>query len=234
MPRIAIVRPTGFRLECPEIGTWLMQLAYRLAADGIEAVSLNEQNWRVPMNRNRAVMEARKAKCDYMLMLDPDAAPDRYVRMRDGGYVGHMRPFWDEAWPMIQQRPDTVLAAPAVGPYPDRLVNVWGERDGHLARLSHGAAMLRGWLPMGAVGTHLMLIGMGVFDRIDQPYFHDLYTDSTETHVHQTQDIFFCGKVRRAKMDILVNFSCWAGHWQNSIVDPPGMEGPAQGEDVRN
>ena len=211
--KLAIVRPTGFRLQCPELATWLMELAFKIASAGdIDIVSIQGQNWRVPMLRNKAVQDAREAGCQYMLMVDPDAVPDRY-----GGS------FWSEAWPLIQQHPAQVLASPAVGPYPDRLVNVFKRHQGKLHRLSHKATELSGWHEVDAVGTHLMLVGMEVFDRIEPPYFHDIYTDAAETELVQTQDVYFCEKVRAADMKVMVNFSCWSGHWQNSIVDPPGM-----------
>jgi hypothetical protein len=81
-----------------ETNAWVVQTVRKMDRDPriAEVVSLTYCDTPIPMLRNRAVLDARKAECRYLLMIDSDMAPDL-------PYPG-ARPFWDAAWEFLMER----------------------------------------------------------------------------------------------------------------------------------
>jgi hypothetical protein len=145
-------------------------------------------------------------------------------------YANRFRPFFDEAWAFMQAHKDDVgpcvLAVPARGCSPKNDVQVFRRtKEDKMVKIPSGeAAGLTGWHRVGAVGTHAMLIDTNVFARLEHPYFEDQYRDPTHTELWRGQDVMFCRKCCQADIPVLVNFNCWADHWQHECVRMPGAE----------
>lgn len=229
MARLFVARPTGYRMETADTGTWAMQFAFRLRdfADVTEVHFFNVSNPRILLNRNICVAQAQRIKADYLLFLDPDMVPDYYV-----GQDPQAKRFWDTAWSFIKQHRGAVCAAPYCGPPPDEAVHVFVRTDhGEVSRLPRAiAAQQQGWKAVEGVGTGLMLIDMAVFVRLDQPYFDDEYVDASRTDLYRSQDVQFCLKCRAKDVGIYVNFDAWALHYQPMLVHRPGWKPPVSSD----
>ncbi len=236
--KLYVARPTGWRSECPDIGSLMAILGVDLYLQSDLAWAMgNHRSNRVNEMRNQSVKVAREESATHWLTIDPDMVVDRYVRY-DGNRspVGRFQPFFRTFWPFMLEHPGSILAAPYCGCYPDRLIHVFGEHQGQLKRFSHAAVeALHGWTEVARVGCGLMMADMSVFDAIDAagegpPYFEDAYKDDYHIDSVRSSDANFCYKATRAGAKVYVNWDCWCGHWQNSVVDAPGLEGAAVGE----
>lgn len=185
-------------------------------------------NCRIGMMRNMCVMHAQECGADVLLFIDPDTVPDCYLR-KDR----RARPFWHEAWTFLKANPGSIVAAPYCGTPPESPVHVFSRNEqGNVKRLSRERAQgLDGWYAVDAVGTGLMLMDMAVFEKLDQPYFRDVYTDQSGVKLRYSQDVDFCLRCRAAEIPIYANFSCWAGHWQLAPVGKPGWQEPVTPEE---
>ncbi len=190
---------------------------------------------RIHQMRNLSVMKAREWNCRWLYMIDPDAHVDPYVQYKGDGFGNRFRPFFDAAWGFVQAHKNDVgpcvLAAPACSLPPKREVQVFRkhprERNGNyrLTKMTRQeAAGLTGWHRVGAVGSHVLFIDMRVFDKLNHPFFNDVFKDHTETELHRGQDVHFCRKCVDAKIPIFVNFNCWSDHFQYAPVRRPGVE----------
>lgn len=242
--RLCIARQVGWGMECPDVATWLSMLMVHLVRSGIEVEMQQITKGRISMARNRAVEYARRNGCDYLLMIDPDIVADRYVRVnRQGEYQADERgriavPFFQTASKLLLEHDGpAIAAAPYRGRTPQYPVHVFATNaEGQRQRVSNEQAdRLRGWQRVLAVGTGLVLMPMTLFDKLDQklgrdalPYFHDVYSDVTQTALTYSQDIAFCLKCHDVGIPIFVNFDCWCGHWQNAVVEAPGREEPME------
>ncbi len=240
--RLYVARPTGWRSECPDIGSLMSVLAVQLYRQP-ELVWQwgNHRSNRVNEMRNQSVKVAREEGCTHWLTIDPDMAVDRYVqRDENRNPVGRFKPFFPTFWKFMLHRPGSILAAPYCGSYPDRPIHVFGKRSdtGKIGRFQHNAVEdLRGWTEAERAGCGLMMADMSVFDAIDEaglgpPYFEDVYRDEYQIDSVCSSDANFCDKANKAGRKVYVNWDCWCGHWQNSVVDPPGLEGAAADEYV--
>lgn len=235
--RICVARPSGYKTESPDVGTylvqWLNDLKNRPGAEDLDLFTVS--NARIRMMRNMCVQHAQEKGADFLLFIDPDMGIDKYVqRDAQGRPVGDAIPFFPAAWDLVlrhrqqRQRPG-IYAAPYCATPPHEPVHVFVKNtQDNLVRLERErAAMLRGWHQVAACGTGLMLIDMGVFPllhRQDAPYFKDQYTDNTETKLRYSQDVDFCLRCGAAGIPIYVNFSCWCTHWQLAEVHRPGWK----------
>ena len=242
MAKLCIARPTGFSMECPDIGTWLFNFGFQLRryTEITEAITTDQlisdaqtfqvANPRIGMMRNMAVENCRKHGITHMLFIDPDMAIDRYVRLGPQGPTNRFLPFFHTAWPFMsahgKNHGPAIMAAPYCGRQPDEPVHVFvPNQENRVVRLSREKAQsLEGWHSVAAVGTGCMLIDMRVFDHVDPPYFSDLFKTIYHDDLNRSQDVNFCLKCAAAKIPIYVNFSCPAGHWQYSIVEWPGTQ----------
>ncbi len=238
--KLYVARPTGWRLECPDIATlmWTFAVDVYLQPDLVGDMGNHRSN-RVNEMRNHSVKVAREEGCTHWLTIDPDMVVDRYVRYDEHHKpVGRFRPFFPTFWEFMLKHPGSILAAPYCGAYPDRPIHVFGTRSdtGKMGRFNHGAVeQNRGWTEVDQVGCGLMMADMRVFDAIDRagegpPYFEDVYRDKYHIDSVRSSDANFCYKATKAGGKVYVNWDCWCGHWQNSIVDPPGLEGAATRE----
>jgi len=205
--RLCLTRPAGYGTETVKLGTWLFVFGMNLAKHypQVHPFLHEASSHRIGQMRNMAVEYARSENCKYLLTVDPDAWPDPYVRWNPKrGFQNRFRPFWDEAWRFMQEQAEQVgpcvLAAPACGKPPAEDVQVFARvPGGRLPKIKREYAQtLRGWERVGAVGTHMMLIDMRVFDRLEPPYFEDQYTAIDHVTLKRTQDVKFCKKCYEA------------------------------------
>ncbi len=235
---IFIGRPASRKTEFTSLGTWLCKLGLNIGRHypEVSLVISEIHETRLVLMRNLIVQMAKEAQCGKILMVDPDAFPDTYVKLTGVDpqgrpvYADRFRPFFDAAWSFMQanrrEMGPMVLAAPARGCSPDNDVQVFFRTtDGRMIKISNDEAKKQiGWHRVGAVGTHLMLIDTEVFSRLEHPYFEDVYRDNTHTKLWKGQDVMFCRKCNEQDMPVIVNFDCWSAHWQDECVQMPGME----------
>jgi len=238
MHKLLIARPCGFRIEAVTMGTYLLKFGTHVAkvAPGLELHVLEAHNARIAMCRNMCIDRLQKGGMTHVYFLDPDMWPDAYCPDLTGEKDPIAKPFFDVAWPFLldhnRHLGPAVVAAPYCGPGPDHLVHVFCKNErGQLVRVTRQqAATLRGWHRVEGVGTGQMLMDAGVFERLERPYFTDIYADREEAILAHSQDVAFCMKCRAKGIPIYVNFDCWAKHWQNSPVGRPGFESPTSQE----
>lgn len=96
--KIAVARLPGGGSERMEAVAWLIRTVRKMDQDPRvgDLVSICFADTPAPMVRNRIVVEARKAKADYILSIDDDMAPD-YPRPGS-------RSFWDVSWDFLMHR----------------------------------------------------------------------------------------------------------------------------------
>lgn len=167
----------GYQAEHPDVGRWLLELDRKLTRDPriAEVVYGEHADTPISMARNHAVVTARKANCDLLLMIDSDMRPDVEP---DG------KPFWDTSFDFIcekwHQYP-VVVGAPYCGP-PQHEENVYAFRwsccltgnpdevDMQLQPFTRfEAAMQSGIREVGALPTGLVLYDMRVFSDLMDP-----------------------------------------------------------------
>lgn len=163
--------------EHPDVGEYLTDLSLLLTKESriYEMAVLEMADTPISMCRNRAVIEARKANADLLLMIDSDMCPDCELSEDP-----EAKPFWQTSFDFIDAHWDKqpmMVAAPYGGPAPCHNVYVfdWTNKrnDGHETDMQldqfsrHEAALQTGIKPVGALPTGLILTDMRLFDVID-------------------------------------------------------------------
>jgi hypothetical protein len=204
---------------------WISNLCIGLTRNRVVDSIVNHytSGSRIAMGRNLQVKEAMQLGLSHLLFIDPDMLPDTYLEADP-----QATPVWDTFWSFMQANPGSVLAAPYCGPPPKEEVHVFSPNpSGDLKRVSREqAAALHGWQQVGGAGTGFMLIDMDVFKALKNPYFHDVYTDETESKLRNSQDVDFSKKCWEAGIPMYVNFDCWCDHQQMVHIRRPGWVDP--------
>jgi len=178
---------------------------------------------RIYAARNQGVYDARERNASHLLFMDPDISMDRYVLMRESW----AKPWWETAWPCMQEHPGCVVACPYVGQSHSKPVFVFQAIPGETGKIQRipyeEAAERTGWERVAAVGTGLMLMDMSIFGKLSEPYFDEVCTDRSKRNVEITPDVYFCLQCSDADIPIWVNWDLWCGHWQNQVVEAPRL-----------
>jgi hypothetical protein len=169
----------GYQSMHPDVAVWLSRLLVQLKSDErIEHVTVDTLgDTPITMTRNRAVLKAREAGADLLLMVDSDQSPDLHRSEK------WFKPFWDEAFEEVYKHYDKgplVIGAPYCGP-PDGGENVYvfyfdnfGIR-GDETRTSlkmydrQMAYQMSGIQECGALPTGMILFDMRIFDLMEPP-----------------------------------------------------------------
>ncbi len=231
--KVLIGRPFGYAAEHPDMGRWLGEtfLFFRGHPD-FEVVTVADQHSsRILLNRNQMAQTALKGGFDYLLMADPDHAPDMYV-----GKAGHPEaaPFVAMATKFMIEHPFSVIGAPALSDHGQQLVNVFvPDEKLEARRLTHAEAAARHAKPhieqVTAIGTGAMMLDVNVFRRLPHPYFNDLYSDETHTELSVSQDIYFTSQCTNSGIGVYACWYSWWGHHKSKILGAPELaadEGP--------
>lgn len=212
----------GGNAETSDIRNWLIPTLMKAKSDP----RIEEDIWHkdyndtpVTMMRNRAVVDARQAGVDVLVMIDADMQPDC-----EYGYDPEAKPFFDTSFDFIYGNWDKgphVVCAPYCGPPPDECVYVfhWKTNESGGQNVSHSlqmyerehAATLKGIQPCAAQPTGLIMWDMRAFDLTDpkpqydefvrngmeesearnrvKPWFYYEHGDIWQSHKDSTEDV---------------------------------------------
>lgn len=237
----------GISSQVPDVGRWLLETSHKAKADErVDRIGFIEiADTPITFSRNRAVLQARARKADFLVMLDSDMMPDMYLGASD------VEPFWDVAFDFAYRHYDrgpVAVAAPYCGPPPHENVYVFrwanmqsdhpNDMDVQLQQYTRNEAFhMAGIQPVAALPTGLILFDLRIFDLTepkkpgDNPWFYyetDLYQSqkrSTED-VTATRDMSLAGVVALGYNPIFCAWSSWAGHWKPKCVGKPNLITP--------
>lgn len=229
---VRVAQPVGLGIQTVETGAFLFDLGCKLSTHPLIAKVSQAvlRSSRIAMNRNLLVKSAIEDGVDFLLMIDPDMAPDMYVDHCSGALS-----FIESSLQHLVENPFGIIGAPAVGEPPDMKVNVFvNGPDGVGRRMTHAELLERVQDPriedVVAMGTGLMLIHMPIFCHLQQPYFQDEYTDNTFTELKKSQDIVFTERAHMAGIPVWCNYYSFSGHVKSSILGCPGFDPRAKAE----
>jgi hypothetical protein len=235
LPSLLIAVPAGSGFEHPEIGCWLFGTASELVAHRLvsRVVHHSPQSPRILMNRNGMANTAREQGFDYLLMVDPDMRPDMYcegaIQDNEIPKIPSARKFVQTALEFLAQNPFSVIAAPACGAPPNRIVNVFRSRgEGDPSRVTHEEAEIavkEGAIEqVTAIGSGMIMIPTVVFSVLKPPYFDDLYDDDTKSSLKMSQDVYFTNSCTECGIPVFCAWCSWAGHHKDALVGCPGID----------
>jgi hypothetical protein len=174
--------------ENPAIRNWFAGALLDLKtkhADKVESVSWKDfADTPITMTRNAAVLAARKANADILIMVDSDMVPDMYLHPEhaalDPQAAKEARPFIDVALEQIDghyEQGPIVIGAPYCGPPPTAPVYVFCWEEGcqeaidarqELRMFSRNeAAIMKGVGPAAALATGMIAYDMRAFNLIE-------------------------------------------------------------------
>ncbi len=228
----------GCPSEHPDIGTWLAANIPKIKADPRTEDVIWRQSYAdtpITMTRNKALLMARNAGVDVLLMLDSDQNPDLYL-----GSDPEAKPFWDSSFEFLYNHYDRgpcIVAAPYCGPCPHP-VKGGGEniyifrweytgndpqlRSSKLEQFTRNeAAGMAGIMEVAALPTGMCMIDMRVLDRLTPPWFSYEWEDKYEAEKSTTEDVFFTRNCSMLGMQQYCNWDAWAGHSKPAVVGKP-------------
>src|ERR1700682_3381786 len=106
--------------EHPNIRNWFARTISHCKSDSriSDTSTIDFSDTPLTMTRNRAVVEARKAEADVIVMVDSDQHPDLYLGLEKSAV-----PFFESSFDFLYQRKTkglcTVVGAPYCGPPPE-------------------------------------------------------------------------------------------------------------------
>lgn len=233
----------GMKSEHPDVRDWLIKsIPYLKSRPDVESVLHTElADTPITMTRNRAVLTARDAGADFLLMLDSDMAPDLYLG-RDPSAKPFLETSLDYCIERYERGPHVVFS-PYCGPPPVENIYVFRWRNSEsdtpndeakLEQFTRAEAAERaGFEAVAAAPTGLILYDMRAFELIeprqqgDKHWFAYEWTDiygsgkaSTED-VQNTRDISLAGIVKYGYNPVICNWDAWSGHWKPKCVGKP-------------
>lgn len=223
--------------EAYAVADWLVKTVIAMKSDSRigEVQHKTYDDTPITMSRNRAVLDARANKADYLLMIDSDMVPD----VPTPG----SRPFWISTFDFLLETRDkgpSVVAAPYCGPPPHENVYAfrWAnwqndepEKTFFLdAFTRHEAAQLAGIQSAGALATGLIVYDIRAFEKLPHPWFDYEYTDETCAYKSSTEDCFNTRNLGLIGIPLYVNWDAWAGHIKRKVVGKPN---PMRIDDIR-
>lgn len=168
----------GISSEHPSIRAWFARTIAKCKADPRigEIFTKDYSDTPITMTRNHAVMDAREANCDVLVMVDSDQHPDLYM-----GILGRAVPFFDSSFDFLYERKlkglVTTIGAPYCGPPPAECVYVfrWTTEESDHPNIDCSIAMysreeacgMTGIQPAAALPTGLVMFDMEVFNLTD-------------------------------------------------------------------
>lgn len=183
----------------------------------------------ISMLRNRAVSNAINQKCDYILMIDNDMAPD----LPDEEHGG--KPFWETAWEFMMHRremeeyadyPPCAVAAPYLCDAEGEFYSTdWGTTDPErrtiedVVPIEKADALSRtGIGPVATTQTGLILYDMRSFLDICPPWFTFYWQDTCQFYMRASEDHYQTWKSNVSGFPVYVAWDCWSGHVKTRYV----------------
>lgn len=179
----------GVSSEVPDLRHWCMSIMERTRNDQrIERLSsFDISDTPITMSRNQAVVQAKAAGYDVLVMIDSDMKPDCHwaENPRKLHYINpHAKPFWETAFDFLYDNWDRgprCIAAPYCGPPPFespyifKWKNVESDDPDGIFRLCmverEHAALCTGIEAVDALPTGLIMFDLRLFDILEQPWF---------------------------------------------------------------
>ncbi len=168
----------GSASEHPSIRTWFAKTITSCRSDPRvgEIFAKDYSDTPITMTRNLAVLDARKAGCDVLVMTDSDQQADMYL-----GVLGRAVPFFDSSFSFLYERKQrglvTVVGAPYCGPPPVESAYVfrWTSKESSNPNIDCSLAMysreeacnMTGIQPAAALPTGLIMFDMEIFNITD-------------------------------------------------------------------
>ncbi len=251
--KIAFAQFPGGGISRMETNAWVVNTVRVMDKDPRieQVVSLTYADTPITMLRNRAVLEARGAGCDYLVMVDSDMQPD-------APYAGS-KPFWASSWDWMMERRDqerqvdldhqdghghwwptpeevklqpATIAAPYVGPPPEQCCYVFhwtSKASGHpnpdfqLNMIPRESAAIRsGIQEVAALPTGLILYDMRVFDILPPPWFEYEWGDPPFNSVKvTTEDVYQTRNASMLGLPQFCNWDAWAIHIKTAHCPKP-------------
>ncbi len=241
----------GIAMQLPCIGDWMIKTIADAKADErtgwVKYTTLSDTP--ITMSRNRAVLLARAAEADVLVMIDSDQEPDLYL-----GVDPQAKPFWDSSFDFLYKNWDAfpaVIASPYCGPPPHPVrggsenvyVFLWENNasvegpescDSLEAFTRRQASRCMGIEPVAALPTGLSMFAMPIFECTEPKpgnkhdgWFYYEWKDqfgaekaSTED-VTATRDMALAGYHKYGRNPVHVNWDAWAGHHKPLCVGKP-------------
>lgn len=231
----------------PSIRTWWGDTLKWCKADERigEITEFDLSDTPITLTRNKAVLTARQAVADVLVMVDNDNRPDLYVG-KDSLAKPFIQSSFDFLWSRYQQGKLSCIAAPYCGPPPHECVYVFEYANWEsgapkepfepykLQMISRQhAAIMSGIHPAPAVATGLLMTDMRCFELTepkvagDKPWFYYEYRDIYESEKGSTEDVTFSRNLALTAEATLgynpvhVNWDAWAGHMKPKCVGKP-------------
>ena len=232
----------GISSEVPDIREWMVPAVADLSKDErIGEIRIwNLADTPITMTRNRAVLQAREHKIDFLVMIDSDMKPDVSLgQPHTKGFLPSSLDFMIEHY----AKGPCVIGAPYCGPPPVECVYVfrWNnlqsdnpDPDFQLEMYDrHTAVKMAGIQECAALPTGLIMYDMRAFELTepktseDKPWFYYEWKDhfcaekaSTED-VTMTRDLSLVGTQKLGYNPVYCNWDAWAGHWKPKCVGKP-------------
>lgn len=176
----------------------------------------------ISMLRNRAVSNASREGCDYILMIDNDMVPDT-----PGGL-----PFWKTAWEFMMDRRErglspAVIAAPYLCNDDGEFYSTdWAEPNNpdkrgfdDLVPISRDDAFSRrGIQPIATTQTGLILYDIRVFQIVPPPWFTFQWQDGPQFYMQASEDHYNTRKCNVCGCPVFMAWDCWSGHLKTKFV----------------
>lgn len=243
----------GIAMQLPCIGEWMIKTIADAKADErtgkVSYITLSDTP--ITMTRNRAVLTARAANVDVLVMIDSDQEPDMYL-----GVDPTAKPFWDSSFDFLYKNWDSfpaVIASPYCGPPPhpakggienvyvfqwENFETIDGNENGFsLEQFTRRQAQCcMGIEPVAALPTGLSMFAMPIFEATEPNlgdknpgWFYYEWKDhyaaekcSTED-VTATRDMAIAGYLKYGRNPVHVNWDAWAGHVKPKTVGKPSL-----------
>lgn len=210
----------------------------------------------IPMTRNASVLWARKQQADFLIMVDSDMWPDRYLGQP--GVQPFLESSFERAYTLWDAR-QLCIVSPYVGPPPEELPYTfeWRVLDGadSLMKLEmhtrEYVARLGGFHEIAAGPTGLIMIDMRLFELTDpklvrqrledlgrdselyhKGWFYYEYPDEYGAEKASTEDVTFTRELSQVGLSqlgynpVIGNYDAWSAHMKPKACGKPLLLGP--------
>lgn len=197
-----------------EVGTWLADCFCQHGMGRTKTQTLMHgviDGEPTPAARNSAVVAAKQARADVLVMVDNDMDPSPT-------FFAHAIEF------LASRKGSVCIGSPYCGAAPERLVQATRIND--LVRFyREDAAEMNGDKLVSCIGTGLIACRMQCFDTLEAPWFDYEYTDALRHTVKTTEDFYFTRRLSEAGGRVYAAWDHWSGHAKTEVIQKPTPAG---------